>query len=177
MSTKCSVESCPQPVFKNDLCIDHVRQGFTKGGQQVHDHLTQFGKKKLSVQEQCDELNVKFLADNTYNTDAKTLDVYKQKFMDMDLDGSGDIDIHELGLAMEKIGKPKNQLELKKMIDEVDLDHDGVINYTEFLIMMLGKKSSVLRLILMFEGMGKEKDKPQGVPPKKTIQELLNKSQ
>lgn len=78
---------------------------------------------------------------------------------------------------MERLGKPKNQLELKKMIDEVDSDKSGTINYLEFLEMMLGKAhtSSVLRLILMFEGLGKEKPKPKGPPPKVSLTDLVAK--
>jgi len=101
------------------------------------------------------------------------------QFISMDEDGSGAIDIGELGRAMERLGKPKNQLQLKKMIEEVDNDKDGEISYLEFLQMMLGKQSSVLRLILMFENKAKaETDSMQvskkagQAPARKTWQEL-----
>ena len=71
---------------------------------------------------------------------------------------------------MEKLGQAKTHLELKKMIAEVDTTnkgkigllinntcstiyilcvyilYTGTINYPDFLTMMLGKKSSVLKL-------------------------------
>jgi allograft inflammatory factor 1 len=78
----------------------------------------------------------------------------------------------ELGIAMEKIGKPKNALQLRKMIAEVDSNNSGTITFDEFLVMMLGSKSSVLRLILMYEAMGKKKEQPTGVAPKRSLADL-----
>ena len=47
---------------------------------------------------------------------------------------------------MEKLGQAKTHLELKKMIAEVDTTNSGTITYWEFIVMMLGKKNSVLRM-------------------------------
>mgnify|MGYP001794149505 FL=1 len=47
---------------------------------------------------------------------------------------------------MEKLGQAKTHLELKKMIAQVDLNNSGNICYNEFVIMMLGKVNSVLRM-------------------------------
>jgi allograft inflammatory factor 1 len=82
----------------------------------------------------------------------------KRNFLDMDEDGSGDIDVVELGRAMEKLGKPKNQLQLRKMIAEVDISGSGTIEYEEFVLMMIGSSSSVLRLILLFEKLSKKEE-------------------
>eukprot|EP00731_Ephydatia_muelleri_P034798 Em0077g11a len=92
--------------------------------------------------------------------------------MEFDENNSGDIDIMELKRMMERLGQAKTHLELKKMIAEVDTTNSGTIHYHEFLDMMLGKKSSVLKLILMFEEKKKEKDRPKGPPPKKTLTDL-----
>jgi allograft inflammatory factor 1 len=78
----------------------------------------------------------------------------------------------ELKRMMEKLGQAKTHLELKKMIAEVDKTNSGTIHYNEFLDMMLGKKSSILKLILMFEEKKKEKEAPKGLPPKKTFADL-----
>jgi len=178
----CAYADCPQQQFKNNYCIDHWREHSgisTKTSEIKHNYLNQFGKNKVSVDELCDQINETFLNNTAFNTDEKQLQQYKRKFMDMDEDGSGDIDIGELGRALEKLGKPKNQLQLKKMIEEVDKTGSGTIKYDEFLEMMLGKQSSVLRLILMFEGMAKSEEQKQekkGPAPKKTINDLLNKS-
>ena len=45
----------------------------------------------------------------------------------------------------------------------MDSTDKGTINYPDFLIMMLGGKNSVLRMILLFEEKRKEKPKPTGM--------------
>ena len=47
---------------------------------------------------------------------------------------------------MEKLGQPKNVLEIKKIIAEIDLDGSGAVSYREFLKMMLGNKSSIMKM-------------------------------
>ena len=47
---------------------------------------------------------------------------------------------------MEKLGVPKTHLELKKMIVEVTGGSSNTINYRDFVKMMLGKRSAVLKL-------------------------------
>lgn len=56
------------------------------------------------------------------------------------------IDEMELKQMLEKLGTPKTHKEVKKMIHEVDTTDSGTISYKEFLNMMLGKKSTVLKL-------------------------------
>lgn len=48
--------------------------------------------------------------------------------------------------TMEKMGVPKTHLELKKMIVEVTGGSSNTINYRDFVKMMLGKRSAVLKL-------------------------------
>lgn len=55
-------------------------------------------------------------------------------------------DIMDVKRMMEKLGQAKTHLELKKMIAEVDRTGTGVITYQDFVLMMLGKKSSILKL-------------------------------
>lgn len=52
----------------------------------------------------------------------------------------------ELKQMLEKLGQAKTHMELKKMIKEVDTVGHGTINYRDFVNMMLGGKSSVLKL-------------------------------
>lgn len=47
---------------------------------------------------------------------------------------------------MEKLGVPKTHLELKKMMGEVTGGNSNTINYRDFVKMMLGKRSAVLKL-------------------------------
>ncbi|XP_046556201.1 allograft inflammatory factor 1-like [Haliotis rubra] len=100
------------------------------------------------------------------------LEAYKLKFIECDRDKSGDLDMMDVKYMLEKLGQAKTHLELKKMIQEVDTTKSGTINYTDFVMMMLGNKSSVLKLILMFEEKVKPIEKPVGLPPKRDISSL-----
>ena len=55
-------------------------------------------------------------------------------------------DIMVMKQMMEKLGKAKTHLEIQKMIKEVDTTGSGTINYREFVLMMLGGKSTILKL-------------------------------
>jgi len=100
------------------------------------------------------------------------LEKYKKKFVKLDLDGSADLGLLGLKMLMEDLGQAKTHAELKKMIKEVDKTDTGTISYREFLEMMLGKNNSILKIILMFEEMGKEKPLPTGHPAKMTFDQL-----
>ncbi|KAL5484212.1 hypothetical protein EMCRGX_G020671 [Ephydatia muelleri] len=134
-----------------------------------------FGYLKSEQEKALDKINQEYLDGGKYE-DVEGLEEklasYKKQFMEFDENNSGDIDIMELKRMMERLGQAKTHLELKKMIAEVDTTNSGTIHYHEFLDMMLGKKSSVLKLILMFEEKKKEKDRPKGPPPKKTLTDL-----
>jgi hypothetical protein len=94
---------CTQTPFKDGLCIDHYRL------KKNHDHkfLNSDGQARLSNEKHCDQVNTKFMADKAYETTRDQMDDLKKQFIEMDEDGSGDINVLELGRAMEKLGKPK----------------------------------------------------------------------
>jgi len=52
---------------------------------------------------------------------------------------------------------------------QLTLNVAGTIHFNEFLTMMLGGKSSILKMILMFEEMNKEKETPKGLPAKRSL--------
>jgi len=104
------------------------------------------------------------------------LQKWKAKFIEIDLNNSGDIDEMELKYMFEKLGTPKTHLELIKMIAEVDSTNTGSITFRDFIKMMTGNKSSVLQKVLMFEGLAKKGSAPasKDPPPKKTLADLLD---
>ena len=97
---------------------------------------------------------------------------YKKQFISYDTDHSGDIDEFELKLMMEALDQAKTHLEVRKMIREVDRENRGAISYNDFLYMMLGKKNSVLKLILKFEKAMKGPEGKTGPAPKRTLSSL-----
>lgn len=134
-----------------------------------------FGMLKKQQEEELSDINKEYETDDCYSEIEdlpQQLEAYKAQFMEFDLDNSGDIDEMELKQMLEKLGTPKTHKEVKKMIQEVDTNNSGTIHYREFLNMMLGKKSTVLKIILMFEQRSKEKAKPQGLPAKRDISSL-----
>uniref|UniRef100_A0A673T929 Allograft inflammatory factor 1 n=1 Tax=Suricata suricatta TaxID=37032 RepID=A0A673T929_SURSU len=97
---------------------------------------------------------------------------HPEKYMEFDLNGNGDIDIMSLKRMLEKLGVPKTHLELKKLIREVSSGSGETFSYSDFLRMMLGKRSAILKMILMYEEKAREQEKPAGPPAKRDISEL-----
>ncbi|XP_019571075.1 allograft inflammatory factor 1 isoform X1 [Rhinolophus sinicus] len=137
-----------------------------------------FGLLKAQQEERLDETNKQFLEDPKYSSDEdlpSKLDAFKKKYMEFDLNGDGDIgekDIMSLKRMLEKLGVPKTHLELKKLIREVSSGSGETFSYSDFLRMMLGKRSAILKMILMYEEKAREQEKPTGPPAKKAISEL-----
>lgn len=65
------------------------------------------------------------------------LEEFKNSFQIFDKDMDGVITMKELGTAMRAMGHNPTQIELQEMIEEVDTDKDGAINFEEFVKMML----------------------------------------
>merc|ERR1712100_477423 len=77
--------------------------------------------------------------------------------MGFDTDGSGNIDIKELTVAMKALGCEPKPGEIEKMIADVDDDASGEIGYPEFLLMMTNKilnkdpKDDLLKAFRLFD--------------------------
>merc|ERR1711872_1016998 len=56
----------------------------------------------------------------------------REAFRVFDGDGNGFIDRRELGLMMRFMGESLTEREIQMIIDEADIDQDGLIDYTEF---------------------------------------------
>ncbi|KAM7137251.1 allograft inflammatory factor 1 isoform 2-T2 [Molossus nigricans] len=120
-----------------------------------------FGLLKAQQEERLDGINKQFLDDPKYCSDEglpSKLDTFKN--------------IMSLKRMLEKLGVPKTHLELKKLIKEVSGGSGETFNYSDFLRMMLGKRSAILKMILMYEEKAREQEKPTGPPAKKAISEL-----
>ncbi|XP_045651698.1 allograft inflammatory factor 1 isoform X2 [Ursus americanus] len=134
-----------------------------------------FGMLKAQQEARLEEINKQFLDDPKYSSDddlPSKLETFKKKYMEFDLNGNGDIDIMSLKQMLEKLGVPKTHLELKKLIREVSGSSGETFSYSDFLKMMLGKRSAILKMILMYEEKAREQEKPAGPPAKKNISEL-----
>lgn len=66
-------------------------------------------------------------------------DQIKQAWSLFDDDGSGTIDKNELKLVMQKLGLNPTQDELTEIVNDIDKDGDGDIDFSEFLRLMSTK--------------------------------------
>src|SRR3954449_12167878 len=65
--------------------------------------------------------------------------VFSVAFSLFDKDGDGTITSKELGTVMRSLGQNPTEAELQDMINEVDADGNGTIDFPEFLTMMAKK--------------------------------------
>ncbi|EEB09679.1 calmodulin Cam1 [Schizosaccharomyces japonicus yFS275] len=64
---------------------------------------------------------------------------FKEAFSLFDRDQDGNITSNELGVVMRSLGQSPTAAELQDMINEVDADGNGTIDFPEFLTMMARK--------------------------------------
>ncbi|KAM0786841.1 hypothetical protein ACM66B_002268 [Microbotryomycetes sp. NB124-2] len=64
---------------------------------------------------------------------------FREAFSLFDKDGDGTITTRELGTVMRSLGQNPTEAELADMINEVDADGNGQIDFPEFLTMMARK--------------------------------------
>ncbi|KAL0268649.1 UNVERIFIED_CONTAM: hypothetical protein PYX00_010500 [Menopon gallinae] len=64
---------------------------------------------------------------------------FKEAFMLFDKDEDGQITMAELGVVMRSLGQRPTETELRDMVNEVDQDGNGTIEFNEFLQMMAKK--------------------------------------
>lgn len=74
--------------------------------------------------------------------DPSVLSDFKEVFSSFDRDGDGTIDAGELGQVMASFGVSPSIAELQKMVQEVDLDNSGAIDFAEFVTMMMSRSNT-----------------------------------
>jgi len=69
----------------------------------------------------------------------KQIAEFKEAFSRFDKDGDGTITTKELGTVMRSLGQNPTEAELQDMINEVDADGNGTIEFPAFLSLMARK--------------------------------------
>ena len=75
----------------------------------------------------------------TYQLTEDQIAEFKEAFILFDKDGDGTITTKELGIVMRSLGHNPTEAELQDMINEIDADGNGTIDFPEFLTMMARK--------------------------------------
>ncbi|XP_064601550.1 calmodulin-beta-like isoform X1 [Liolophura sinensis] len=68
---------------------------------------------------------------------------FREAFTMFDRDGDGRITAKELGTVLRSLGQNPTEGELRDMINDVDIDGNGTIEFDEFLRMMAKRQSEV----------------------------------
>ena len=85
---------------------------------------------------------IEMVTDRTPELNEEQILEFKEAFKMFDKDGGGSIDVDELGDAMRALGQDPDPEELQAMVDEVDEDGSGEIDFEEFLLMMEKQKNA-----------------------------------
>ena len=73
---------------------------------------------------------------------------FKEAFALFDKDSDGSITTSELGTVMRSLGQNPTEAELEDMINEVDVDGNGTIDFPEFLTLMARKMKVRIKAFL-----------------------------
>ncbi|TVU15236.1 hypothetical protein EJB05_38745, partial [Eragrostis curvula] len=92
--------------------------------------------KQFKAMNKLKQLALKVIAENLSPEELKGL---KQMFNNMDTDKSGTITVEELKEGLRKLGSEISEAEVEKLVEAVDLNKSGSIDYTEFLTAMMNK--------------------------------------
>ena len=65
------------------------------------------------------------------------LRLWQHTFKQFDRDGGGDVDIRELGLMLRHLGQTPSDAQMRLIIEEVDIDLSGTIDFEEFCLLMM----------------------------------------
>eukprot|EP00357_Protocruzia_adherens_P029075 CAMPEP_0115001442 /NCGR_PEP_ID=MMETSP0216-20121206/17379_1 /TAXON_ID=223996 /ORGANISM="Protocruzia adherens, Strain Boccale" /LENGTH=170 /DNA_ID=CAMNT_0002366779 /DNA_START=33 /DNA_END=545 /DNA_ORIENTATION=+ len=68
---------------------------------------------------------------------------FREAFNIYDKDGSGTISTNELGRIMEALGQNPTEEEIRDMIEEVDMNRNGEIDFDEFCLLMAKQKANI----------------------------------
>jgi len=72
----------------------------------------------------------------TANLTQEQIQELKEAFSLFDTDHDGKISARELEVVLRSLGQTPSKNEVQDMINEMDIDHNGTIEFNEFLIMM-----------------------------------------
>jgi hypothetical protein len=64
------------------------------------------------------------------------LAVWAKIFRQYDRDGSGDVDLREVGIMLRQLGQIPTQAQMQLFVEEVDINQSGTVDFEEFCLLM-----------------------------------------
>ncbi|KAF3860668.1 hypothetical protein F7725_000923 [Dissostichus mawsoni] len=110
---------------------DHVDSAVCFGFQLMEPDAVRTGSRRASIMNDIYKAAVEQLTDEQKNEFKAAFDIFVQDAED------GCISTKELGKVMRMLGQNPTPEELQEMIDEVDEDASGTVDFDEFLVMMV----------------------------------------
>lgn len=86
--------------------------------------------KRFRAMNQMKKLALKVIAESLSEEETKGL---RQMFNNINTDGSGTIKFEELQSGLSRLGSQLSESEMRQLIDAVDIDKNGTIDYCEFI--------------------------------------------
>jgi|EP00900_Chrysochromulina_parva_P027944 hypothetical protein len=73
----------------------------------------------------------------------EAMKLWEQTFKMFDRDGGGDVDLRELGLMFRQLGQTPTERQMLLLIEEVDADGSGTVDFEEFCCLMLRQQRAL----------------------------------
>nr|CAH7744806.1 unnamed protein product [Callosobruchus chinensis] len=99
---------------------------------------TRYTKEYRRLRRLTSDLDIKRTC-SEYGLSEEQVAEFKEAFMLFDKDEDGTITVAELGVVMRSLGQRPTETELRDMVNQVDSDGNGTIEFNEFLQMMSKK--------------------------------------
>ncbi|XP_065827890.1 calmodulin-like [Oscarella lobularis] len=93
-----------------------------------------------------------------HNLSEEEVKQFKQAFSLFDKNNDGNITTEELKTVLKALGHYPNEAELEAMVEEVDADGNGTIEFEEFLVMMSKQMASDDYIRAAFDAMDRNGD-------------------
>ena len=143
----------PEQRISAEDCLNHP--WFTaQDVEHAHEALAHSDKmmvlKRIKNFRQPKRLQIEALSFLVNQVDTSTFDFAKLRnaFRTLDEDNSGTLTINEIRTAFNELNMPEE--EINQIFQRIDFNHDGEINYTEFLAVTVDRRKAITENNMLF---------------------------